>query len=214
MTSYRYLGYGVTDSNGVAHLDHDPQGNPINGYTGTGAGEVDVLASTDNPISSGSIVSGTLSVHDCMLYDKGILNDSDTRNLFNNMTAFTRESDGTTVSYNNTGSSQTQIYLNVRPQITDSDQMVEFKVLSNTFCKVQIGVYNGGNVGEYIPFYFTDTGLMQIRTSKDGYVKFYLDGEEIYSQNHSKTKEIAFFFQFLGNTLTEFKYVDLQFYPV
>ena len=67
MTSYRYLGYGVTNSNGVAHLDHDPQGNPINGYTGTGAGEIDVVASLDNPVESGSIVSGTLPIFDCVL---------------------------------------------------------------------------------------------------------------------------------------------------
>ena len=72
MTSYRYLGYGVTNSNGVAHLDHDPQGNPINGYTGTGAGEVDVIASTDNPISSGSIVSEPYNVWDTIFYDDGL----------------------------------------------------------------------------------------------------------------------------------------------
>ena len=69
MTSYRYLGDGVTNSNGVAHLDHDPQGNPINGYTGTGAGEVDVIASTDNPVSSGSIVSETYSIWDTLFFD-------------------------------------------------------------------------------------------------------------------------------------------------
>ena len=70
MTSYRYIGYGVTDSNGVAHLDHDPQGNPINGYTGTGAGEVDVIASTDNPITGSSIVSEIYGVFDTRWYDK------------------------------------------------------------------------------------------------------------------------------------------------
>jgi len=69
MTNYRYLGYGTTNSNGVAHLDHDPQGNPINGYTGTGAGEIDVLASTDNPITSSSIVSEPYPVFDCPVYD-------------------------------------------------------------------------------------------------------------------------------------------------
>lgn len=69
MRRYRYLGYGTTNSNGVAHLDHDPQGNPINGYTGTGAGEVDVVASLDNPIIDGSIVSEPYPVFDCPVYD-------------------------------------------------------------------------------------------------------------------------------------------------
>lgn len=76
MTSYRYLGYGVTDSNGVAHLDHDPSGNPINGYTGTGIGEVDVIASTDNPITGSSIVSEPSIIMDYINYDNGIEGDS------------------------------------------------------------------------------------------------------------------------------------------
>ena len=61
MTTYKYLGYGVTDENGVAHLDHDANGDPLtHSYTGVGAGEIDVLASLDNPITSSSIVSETL----------------------------------------------------------------------------------------------------------------------------------------------------------
>ena len=70
MVNYIYKGYGVTDSNGVAHLDHDASGNPINhSYTGVGAGEIDVVASLDNPVSSGSIVSETYSVLDTLYYD-------------------------------------------------------------------------------------------------------------------------------------------------
>ena len=73
MTNYRYLGYGVTDSNGVAHLDHDATGEPIShSYTGVGAGEIDVVASLDNPVVEGSIVSGTLPVLDYLWYDKAI----------------------------------------------------------------------------------------------------------------------------------------------
>ena len=70
---YKYLGYGVTDSNGVAKLDHDAEGQELqHSYTGVGAGEVDVVASLDNPVSSGSIVSGTLPVFDCYKYDEGL----------------------------------------------------------------------------------------------------------------------------------------------
>ena len=104
MTSYRYLGYGVTNSNGVAHLDHDPQGNPINGYTGTGAGEIDVVASLDNPVESGSIVSGTYQLLDTLLYDKGLsgtgnYNDSAWDNI-SYFTEFSRGENGTTVTNN------------------------------------------------------------------------------------------------------------------
>ena len=72
MTNYRYLGYGVTDSNGVAKLDHDANGDPLShSYTGVGAGEVDVVASLDNPIVDGSIVSVPCNVLDCYKYDSG-----------------------------------------------------------------------------------------------------------------------------------------------
>ncbi len=76
MTQYRYLGYGVTDENGIAKLDHDPQGNPItHSYTGTGAGKVDIVASLDDEIDDSSLVSETYSIMDCLFYDSGA-NDS------------------------------------------------------------------------------------------------------------------------------------------
>ena len=61
MVAYRYLGSALTNANGVATFD----------YQGTGAGEIDVIASLDNPITDGSIVSETLSVMDTLLYDTG-----------------------------------------------------------------------------------------------------------------------------------------------
>lgn len=59
----RYLGYGVTNSQGIATLDHDADGNPItHSYTGVGAGEVDIFA-----ISSG-VRSDVKSFLDCIIY--------------------------------------------------------------------------------------------------------------------------------------------------
>ena len=72
MTVYKYLGYGVTNENGVAKLEYNSEGQKRDhSYTGVGAGEIDVIASTDNPITSGSIVSETFSVMDTLLYDTG-----------------------------------------------------------------------------------------------------------------------------------------------
>ena len=49
MVNYRYLGYGITNEQGIAHLDHDANGDPItHSYTGTGAGELDIIASLDD----------------------------------------------------------------------------------------------------------------------------------------------------------------------
>lgn len=68
--SYRYLGYGITDNNGEAKLEYDENGNHLDhSITGTGAGELDIVASLDKPISSGSIVSETYSIIDAKFID-------------------------------------------------------------------------------------------------------------------------------------------------
>jgi len=65
MTTYRYLGYGTTDSTGVAKLDHDAEGTAIDhSYTGSGAGKVDLIASLDDEITSDSVISDGYSFYD------------------------------------------------------------------------------------------------------------------------------------------------------
>lgn len=97
MTSYRYLGYGTTDANGVAHLKKNASGQDVNGYVGTGAGEVDVIASLDNPISQGSIVSETYSIWDTLQYDGGTINDhNDT--IWNNIDYLSRGEEYSTIT--------------------------------------------------------------------------------------------------------------------
>lgn len=74
MTIYRCIGKGTTDSKGIAHITHDCNGNSLGsnntGYTGTGAGLVNVIASTDPPsqISNDSNQSGRCDVFDCIHY--------------------------------------------------------------------------------------------------------------------------------------------------
>lgn len=96
---YRYLGYGVTDTNGVAHLDHDPNGNPIShSYTSAGVGEVDIIASLDNPIVEDSIVSDQKSIFDALFYDEATSNAK--ANQYSDVTVNRSYSnDGTTLSY-------------------------------------------------------------------------------------------------------------------
>ena len=77
MATYVYLGYGTTDSNGIAKLDHDANGDAIShSYTGTGAGEIDVIGSTDAPadIGDGSLQSEIYEVLDAIFYDDGLVN--------------------------------------------------------------------------------------------------------------------------------------------
>ena len=75
MANYRYLGYGITNEQGIATLDHDANGNPIDhSYTGTGAGEIDIVASLDDNthISERSIQSETYSLWDTLFFDNAI----------------------------------------------------------------------------------------------------------------------------------------------
>ena len=65
----KYLGYGTTDANGVAILDHDASGQSTSGYTGVGAGEVDFVAKLHD---DDTVVSEPYEVIDGMFYDTGL----------------------------------------------------------------------------------------------------------------------------------------------
>ena len=85
--TYIYLGYGVTDNQGKAKLEYDSEGNPLtHSYTGTGAGEVDIVASLDNTITESSLVSETYELIDAIVIENELtanktwnieLNDTD-----------------------------------------------------------------------------------------------------------------------------------------
>lgn len=80
MVNYVYLGYGITDSNGVAKLDHDANGNVLShSYTGVGAGELDIVASLDAPEDMGteSLQSQVYQLFDCYKYDSGMSDYND-----------------------------------------------------------------------------------------------------------------------------------------
>ena len=70
---YRFLGKGYTDENGVAHMTEDADGQSVSGYTGTGRGLTDVVASTDDKdnIKESSLQSIPYSITDCKFYDIG-----------------------------------------------------------------------------------------------------------------------------------------------
>ena len=99
MTSYRYLGYGVTDSNGVAHLKKNAKDQDIDGYTGVGAGEIDIIASLDNPIVDGSIVSVPCNVLDCYKYDEGLLAEGHHNDIWTGIYYYKRKNSWNNCNY-------------------------------------------------------------------------------------------------------------------
>ena len=65
----RYIGKGITDENGIAKLTEDSEGNPCEGYTGTGAGIVNIFAECR------SIQSEIYSLYDVLFKDIGTSSD-------------------------------------------------------------------------------------------------------------------------------------------
>ena len=72
MVTYRYLGSATTDANGRSKYN----------FTGSGAGEIDFIASLDNPITGSSIVSEPYSLLDAIFFD-GATTDNSSRYYVN-----------------------------------------------------------------------------------------------------------------------------------
>ena len=93
----RLIGYGYTNSSGIATLDYDASGTAISpsGYSGSGKGLTDIQAEMheDNTVHSSPI-----EITDALFYDKGLSGTGQHNdNWFNvqNRLKITRESDGT-----------------------------------------------------------------------------------------------------------------------
>ena len=138
-TTYTPIGYGVTDENGIAKLEYDAQGNHLtHSYTGTGAGEVDIVASLDNTITESSLVSETFSLYDCIKYDTGIQGSA--TNIYTNTTYLDRTSEYTNIT--DDSSNTTFIYVEI-----SGDVAIEFDANVNVADgNPFIAIANGGTV--------------------------------------------------------------------
>ena len=87
--AYRYIGKGITDSNGIAHMTEDADGQTVTGYIGTGRGLTDIIASTDDSskISDSSIQSAPYNVIDGKFRDGGRYGDKNNNWTTSNLTA-------------------------------------------------------------------------------------------------------------------------------
>ena len=61
----RLIGTGITNNQGIAIMNKDPQGNTITGYTGVGAGKLDIIA------VSGDLQSETYELIDATVNQTG-----------------------------------------------------------------------------------------------------------------------------------------------
>lgn len=138
---YRYLGWGITNENGVAKLDHDANGDAIeHSYTGVGAGEIDILASLDNPVDEGSIVSETYSVLDAQFYDSGTTGTPNTEWWKSSSLTLTSDDTGLTA----TNDSSTTYYLSPNKVGTSKSQISDLVEWDEFACEFTYHEHSGG----------------------------------------------------------------------
>ena len=210
MTNYRYLGYGVTDSNGVAKLDHDANGDPLShSYTGVGAGEIDVVASLDNPVSSGSIVSETFIVDDTYKYDLAtITKHTDFWTKVYGDEEFTRGAEYSTLSEGTTGSAS------IRTILPFNEWEVVFDAKNdNATSEWIVGLYQYGVGVTGVSLGVIDTWT-NIRLVYDGTnVKIYRNGEYWLTREVTFDKIAPIYFQFqTPGTVTTIDFKNFKVY--
>ncbi len=187
-TNYVFLGSGTTDSNGVAKLDHDANGDPIShSYTGVGAGEIDVVASLDNPIASGSVVSQPYNVWDTNFGDGGVTGNTNGGFYYTqDQTVVSRQTDNTGTTVTNLTSSLQTIRVNKpNTSIDEKDWVaplnIEFDILSYTGI-VYLQLWKSNNTYENVSVNLSDflTGVSNPHVKvlvADGKMKVYVNDE-------------------------------------
>ena len=189
-----------TDSNGVASYT----------YQGNGSGKIEVQ------VKIGSFVSETYSILDCIKYDKGILDDPQTRNIYDNVSAnaLTRTTEYTSLKEVTTGTDAVAFISDLPFECT-----IDFEV-----CQVDgetgngiISVYKdnsylhyfsishiGGSVGNWLKLRLTVTDGSATLTDLD---------------NPSRTKTQTFTgtanrIRFsTGSSISEIRWKDIKAYP-
>lgn len=114
----KHLGYGFTNSNGIATLDYDANGNQLanSGYVGTGAGLIQMMACYNEKDTERIIQSETYGIYDCIYYDL-MASDTSSRYFYN--------STNNTLTYNNE-------YLEITSNNTGTDLFVDLRSLTDS----------------------------------------------------------------------------------
>ena len=215
MVFYKYLGYGVTNSDGVAHLDHDADGEPIDhSYTGVGAGEIDVLASLDNPIVDGSIVSETYEVLDC-IWDDPLTETPLKNNWYSSNLNLNTDSDGTLLTNNSSNNLYFKPYPSNADLMLDTPFIVEFTVKSISG-SVQPQIVGSGVSAGWIQDEGNGTHRLEIQADSQVH-KFKSENSDTYVTK-SDFNQVTFtgqsFVRLLIASNSSVKLKDFKIYPI
>lgn len=207
----RLIGYGYTNSSGVAILEYDANGTQLDptGYTGVGAGVVDIKAKLHD---DSSLVSEIYSVLDCIFKDMGTSSDYST---------------WTSTDFTNDKLSRNDEYTTLTPTdnwdthnqtISDSNLCIEFDI-NITYTNAHYFIRFMGNGSNVQSLNETQLGLVSGEWS---HVKFVRNGNQlnIIVDNVEKTPQPlsasldTFRFMLDNTNCTDMKYKNFKIYPV
>lgn len=215
---YKFVGSGVTNSQGVAQLTHDANGNPLAtpGYVGSGKGLTQMCASLDSPtaISSGSDQSETYGVTDCLVYDDGTSDPKKTSFIKTGNGTITIGSNGTTIS-----ATSNTTYRNTTLITGDFEIILQATLVSSVRIGVQTSVDLGYKQTKFNYFDVTDTYFKLRRVGSTFNAQYSSDGVN-WNNRSLETNNVGdndcYFIISLETTGTErtITYKDLKIYPI
>ena len=135
--------------------------------------------------------------------------------MWNNTTYFTRNSDGTSVQYTNSGTGAVEVCRFNSKQ--DIPMIVELTITENTYTQFRIATYDSNNVATLygvLKLENGETGRLQIIITSD-LVTYNLDGEEIKTETPQATSSNYYFvIRCDGGKSENFKFKDLCAYTI
>lgn len=214
---YKFVGSGVTNSQGVAQLTHDANGNPLAtpGYVGSGKGLTQMCASLDSPtaISSGSDLSETYSVIDALLRDGGTSSDPSVSFWNTARGSLNRGTDGTELLINS-GESNMMAYFN----LTNKDSfIIEFDAIFDCVRgsgggELQLRTSSWSIIGvAYLADYPKDTWTPIKLQVKNGQLTIWIGNAQLTPTSISNAGMFNFY---IGADDNYFKYKNFRYYPI
>jgi len=213
MVNYRYLGYGITNDKGIAKLEFDANGDPItHSYTGTGAGELDIIASLDDNehISDSSLQSETYSLFDTLFYDKAVGSSSILPNFAGrNNFEIVGDDEGTLVTNNNTANRY--LYPKQSSAWVENNSVIEFTYVNHNG-GVIIRCNNGtSNADTYLgSLSLTNGDIVKVKIL-DNKIEYYKNDVKL-SLDKTYTVGTSYVAFILNNSSVKFR--DFKIYPI
>ena len=210
--SKKLVGYGYTNNKGIATLDYDADGNPLqtSGYTGTGAGNIDFIAQYHDGTSE--FVSKTCRMLDTIAFDNATLSDHNDIWYTNNAT-MTRGTDNTVITANAQwgsiylGNPTTRTPINL---LENADEICIEWIGSNVQGSNGLNIRYNDGTNHYIGF-VTGIGFHKVILSKTR-VDLYLDN--VWKSGWDINTTNAYLQSVASENGMEFNFKDLKTYPI